>query len=424
MASRPQAAASPGDRSSTADAGAQPWQRAVWLITAAIFAASFSMAFWQPFIPLYMKELGGGDDAQALGWATVAFTGQGIARLVTGPFWGVIADRYGRKRMFLRALFSASFIILIAAVATEPWHVAVAWALQGALSGFNPAGVALISVLVPRERLTSSLGSVQAGNYAGFSIGPVIGALLAEAFGIRGAVFAASVLPMLTGVAVVFLVTRDHVGPTLRAAATATPPTRRERLRGSLAGLSFQFALGLLLYFILHTSSGLVRVSLPFAVDRFPHPGSVNAFAGWTFAAGNLGAAIGGVWIARLLRVPGRMRVLLGGVLALSGLATIALGVAGHYAVFIAAFAVTGLAQGAMLPPTNTIIASAVPVERRGTAFGWAGSFQALAFIAGPLGAALFARVSLELGYLVLGVTILAVAALMLVKLREPAATS
>ena len=43
-------------------------------------------------------------------WLAIATTAQGIARLVSGPVWGVISDRVGRKAMFLRALFLSSAV--------------------------------------------------------------------------------------------------------------------------------------------------------------------------------------------------------------------------------------------------------------------------------------------------------------------------
>ncbi len=77
-----------------------------------------------------------------------------------------------------------------------------------------------------------------------------------------------------------------------------------------------------------------------------------------------------------------------------------------------------------MLPATNTVIAAAVPFERRGAAFGLASSVQALAFVVGPLGAAYFAGVSLAAGFLALGGMVALVGAVTALALREPASDS
>ena len=74
-------------------------------IVALAVCVAISFNCWWPFLPLYALDLGADSDADALFWVAVATATQGVARLLTGPLWGVISDRYGRKVMFLRALF-------------------------------------------------------------------------------------------------------------------------------------------------------------------------------------------------------------------------------------------------------------------------------------------------------------------------------
>jgi MFS family permease len=148
------------------------------------------MSFWWPFLPLYMQQLDGGTEAEALAWVAIAMAGSGIARLLSGPIWGVIADRYGRKVMFVRALYAATAVTLLAAAAREPWHLAVAFTIQGIFSGFVPAGIALTSVSVPQSRLMGSLGTIQGAQFAGNTAGPALGAIVAAALGLRGAMIA------------------------------------------------------------------------------------------------------------------------------------------------------------------------------------------------------------------------------------------
>jgi DHA1 family multidrug resistance protein-like MFS transporter len=381
--------------------------------------ASFSMNFWMPFMPVFMKRLGAESDAAALTWAGIAFTGTGIARLVSGPLWGVLADRYGRKRMFLRALFAATITTLIAGFATEPWHVALALTSQGLFSGFIPAAVALTSVSVPRTKLTGALGVVQGAQYAGNMAGPVIGAVLAATLGLRGAILAGAIVPAAAGVIAMIAIPRDRVGIGAPV-GPATPAERAGRLATLTGGLSVQLGIGLLIFFTVHMAGGLVRNAAPIALEAFAEGESFTRLVGWTFALGGLGSAIGALGLARLLRAPGHMRVTLTAVIVAAALAHALLGAAGSALTFVAAYALTGMAQGAMLPATNTIIAAAVPYERRGAAFGMAASVQAVAFVVGPLGAAAFGRVSLPAGFAVMGLIIAGVAFTTLLALHEP----
>lgn len=404
----------------TGDEGFPRWRRSVAVIAAAAGMASFAMNFWVPFLPVYLKQLGAESDAVALAWIGAAYTGTGIGRLVGGPIWGVLSDRYGRKQMFVRALLAATLTTLIAAGAQAPWHFVVAWTSQGLLSGFIPAAVALTSVSVPRGRLTAALGSVQGAQYAGNTIGPLIGAGLAGLFGLRGAVVAGALVPTIAALMVVLTVPRDPVG---RTPVPAPETARGSRLVALTGGLSLQLGLGLLLFFTIHMTGGLVRTAAPVALARLSHRAAATDLAGLTFAVGGLASAVGAVALARLFRPTGHIRGPLVAVILAAAAAHALLGLAGGVGLFIAAFALTGLCQGAMLPATNTVIAAAVPFERRGAAFGLASSVQALAFVAGPLGAAYFAGVSLSAGFLALGGMVALVGALTALALREPGAT-
>jgi DHA1 family multidrug resistance protein-like MFS transporter len=91
-------------------------------------------------MPLYLLKVGAKSEADALFWIAVATTAQGIARLVTGPIWGVLSDRYGRKLMLLRALYLATPTTLIAAFVWQPWQMAIALTFQGLFSDSSRGG--------------------------------------------------------------------------------------------------------------------------------------------------------------------------------------------------------------------------------------------------------------------------------------------
>ncbi|MEI6666318.1 MAG: hypothetical protein WCL53_09235, partial [Chloroflexota bacterium] len=80
---------------------------------------------------------------------------------------------------------------------------------------------------------------------------------------------------------------------------------------------------------------------------------------------------------------------------------------------------VFSLVLAMMIPATNTLIATNVSRERRGTGFGVASSAQAMALMVGPITAAAFGG-ALDLGFLVGGALFLGIAALVFVAVREP----
>lgn len=403
--------------------------RAVWAIAIGSGLASMSMNFWFPFIPLYVKQLGATSDANALFWVGVAAGVQGIARLIAGPLWGVLADRYGRRAMFLRALYSASLTMALAAFATEPWHIAVALGAQGLFSGFNPAAVALISVTVPDRRLNSSLSIATAAQYIGNMAGPAIGGILAVSVGYRGAIIGGAALPAVAGVFATLAVPRDRVGtaPVAREEAEARPTAGMdaatswlpEWLRPVWALLTAQFALALLIWFGSFTFSQMLRIAAPIALERIVGVEAAPAASGVAFTAAGLGGVVGVVAAQRFVR-PGQLRWSLILTSIGAGLGHFVVPYATGGTLFILAFAVIAMLQATMVPATNTLIAANAPRARRGTAFGLASGVQALAFMLGPMAAAWFATVSLTLGFWVLGVAFLLLGLMIALAVREP----
>jgi MFS transporter, DHA1 family, multidrug resistance protein len=415
-----------GARSAVANASRFARERAqngtgpVAVIATGAGIASFSMNFWIPFLPLYMKHLGATSDANALFWVGIATAGQGVARLISGPFWGILSDRVGRKLMFMRALYFATATTAIAAFATEPWHVAIAFACQGLFSGFIPAAVALTSVTVPDSRLNSSLGLVTGAQYLGNTVGPAVGAVLAVMFGLRGAIFAGAILPAIAATLVLFLVPRDHVAQRPRTKVPGEDTTAVTAEASFWRSLSFQFYLAIVLYFLLFGLGQLVRFATPLALVDLSGSANVETAVGIAFTIAGVASVVGIMLVGRRYIQPGRFRVMLAVAAIVTALAHVLLAFSPGVAVFVIWFSVISLLQAAMLPATNTLIASNVSRDRRGTAFGLASSAQAIAFMVGPMTAAGFAAWSMDLGFIVVGACFLVLGVFVYFKLKEP----
>jgi DHA1 family multidrug resistance protein-like MFS transporter len=407
------AEAAPPNPSALDEDTARYW-RTTLSIALAAGLGSLSFNFWWPFMPLFLLELGASSEADAIFWIAIASTAQGVARLVTGPVWGVLSDRLGRKIMLLRALYFASGTTLIAAVINEPWQIALAFSFQGVFSGFIPAAVALTSVSVPDSRLNSSLSMVTGAQYIGNTLGPAIGAGLALLFDYRGAIFVAALLPSIAATAVLFLVPTDRVGSQARQ---ATAGEKKEKLEPFQ--ITLQFTLVIFLYFILFSLTQLLRLITPIALQQISSEG-VAGVTGVAFTLGGLSSAFALVVVGRRFFRAGHMRSALVVSSLLTGGAHLLLAFADTVVLYVAIFALISLLEAAMIPATNTLIAGNASRARRGTAFGIASSAQAIAFMAGPMAAALFTAVSLDLGFVVLGGLFLGLGGLLLLGLREP----
>ncbi len=284
--------------------------RIEWSIAAGAFLASFAMNFWWPFLPLFLQDIGATSDANALFWVAIATSVQGVARLVTGPVWGVLSDQYGRKLMLVRALYAATFTTVIAAVAQAPWVIVVSLAMQGLLSGFIPAAVALTTVSVPEARISRSLGIVTAGQYLGGTIGPVTGAWLAEFVGYRGAIVASAILPALAATWIIFAVPRDSV--TLRVRKKKGEPAKpaANEPKESMWKFGQTFWIAVALYFGLFALNQLIRTATPIALKDRVGGDSAASYSGWAFSAGGVGSVIAVFLFPRLVRNVGHRKQL------------------------------------------------------------------------------------------------------------------
>lgn len=392
--------------------------RVTWTIATAAGIGSLSVLFWVPFLPLYVRELGATSDADALFWVAIANFGLGIGRLISGPLWGIVADRFGRKLMFVRALSFASITMLIAGVAQEPWQVTLAFISQGLLSGFIPAAVALTSVSVTDAKMSRALSLVTGAQYLGNTIGPSIGALVAISFGYRGAIFAGATLPLFAAALVYFSVPRDHIEA--RATTEATATGEGHPAQPLWRTLSRQFYLAIFIFFVLFALDQLVRLITPIALEQITGSEDVKGLVGVAFTAAGVAAVAGVALIGQRFVGPGRLRITLFlGTLAAAAMYLV-LAVAGNEAVYIGAFALIALVQATLVPATNALVAGNVPRARRGTGFGIAGSAQAISFLVGPMGAAALAAVSISLGFVVLAVLLAGLSLLLFFTLREP----
>ena len=373
-----------------------------------------------------MKQLGATSDANALFWVAVASSTLGVARLIAGPVWGVLSDRYGRRAMFLRALYCTSLTMLVAGLATQPWHIAASFLLQGLFSGFTPAAVALTSVTVSDRRLNSSLSVITGAQYVGNTFGPAIGTLLAFQFGFRGAIIAGAALPLIAGLFSSFTVPKDRVGvvPAAKTSSDDDTTAAADAATASRASsiwtlMTPQMVIAMAVWFCSMAFGQYVRTVTSISLEHIVGAGNATGLSGAAFTLTGVGGVCGVVFARRFVR-PGLLRTTILLTCLGIGLGHLVLPAVPTAYVFIGTISGIAVLQAAMVPAINTLIAANAPRDRRGTAFGIASGVMAVAAMVGPMAVAGFAAISLNLGFAVLGAAFLVLGVVVRFIVREP----
>lgn len=159
-----------------------------------------------PFLPFFIKELGITEADELKRWSGLAVSGTFITAFIATPLWGWLGDRVGKKSMVVRAIFGLAVSQLLIGLSANVYQLFIFRMVQGALSGFIAAALALVSSNTPKENSGYAIGLLASSTAAGNVLGPFVGGLLADSFGYRNVFFITAVLCTISGILVMFFV--------------------------------------------------------------------------------------------------------------------------------------------------------------------------------------------------------------------------
>lgn len=413
------------------------WKRNLLFIWIGVFVGLVGANFVFPFIPFYIEDLGVSDDSQVAFLSGVTASMAGLSLTITAPIWGAMADRYGRKPMFLRALVGAGVLIGLMGIVTAVWQLIFLRFLMGAFAGTMGAAAALVASSTPREKMGYALGTLQTGQFAANMLGPVLGGVAAASLGIRESFFFCAALYAVAA-GMVYIYVREGAPPeTAAAQAGATKEPAGGLIHNLKAVLTQrQVLLMLVLLFVLWLSTTFVRPVMPISIQDFADAGDGEHvelhFFGWGTTAGKeaaTGYAFGVIGltstIAAFMVAPLGERLgyrnTVAGAAVMTGLMFPLVALADSPSMFMVALGAVGLFQGAMVPGTNALIAASSPEGKQGSTFGLAASMQSMALLLGPLGGgATSSLAGIDAVYVSIGVMIALAGAVAMLLIREP----
>ncbi|MDQ3070511.1 MAG: MFS transporter [Acidobacteriota bacterium] len=338
------------------------WFRNQLAVTFASFIGFMGFTLVMPFLPLYFRELGLTDTGEIALWTGFSMGVTPALTAVLAPAWGRLADRYGRKIMVERSLFS--FVIVMGAMAfvSEPWHVFALRAVQGLFAGYGALTLTMAAESAPRHRMADAIGFVQTAQRLGPALGPVIGGGLAHMVGLRNTFIVASACYAFA-VGLVFILYKEAPLPSGEA--------RDARGRVSFRDvLSFEnFIILMAVVFGLQFIDRSFGPVLPLYLDESGVPAwRVPLVAGLIFSTAAGAAAVGNYVAGRLQSRPARLVLASSAIVSMAASALFAL--APPVWAMVAASAIFGLGTGVAMTTAYTEAGKMIPQGAHGTGFG------------------------------------------------------
>jgi MFS transporter, DHA1 family, multidrug resistance protein len=363
------------------------WQRSLAALWVAQALTMIGFSFFFPFVPLFIQAMGVDDVVAATQWAGVIAAASSISMAVAQPFWGRMADRWGRKPMVVRSMVGSGVLTVLMGFSTSPEQLLVLRFLQGAVTGTIAASTALVTTSVPANRIGFALGAMQGAVFVGMSVGPLIGGIMSDTAGFRPAFQVAGVL-MLVGAVIVMALVRENF--TRPAAGTVRAGMWAESRSLMALGL---FPLLLAVVFLAQFGNFTITPVLSLFVAELTGEAGAATAAGLVLAATGTVSAVSSLVLGRVSDRVGARAILPVCILGI-GLLSFPQAAVQQLWQLLVLRAAMGVFIGGLMPSANALVAAAVPHGQRGAAFGITSSAVAASHAGGPLFGAAVASVA------------------------------
>jgi DHA1 family multidrug resistance protein-like MFS transporter len=357
------------------------WQTTLWIMFAAqlLSAVGFSVIF--PFLPLYVADLGSSTGTSLEFWAGMAFSAQALTMAIASPIWGSLSDRLGYKLMVERAMYGGAVVLLLMGLARSAEQLVLLRAIQGLITGTVSAANALLAAVAPRERMGYAMGALQMGQWTGVAAGPLIGGVIADAYGFHAPFFLTAALLLLSGVLVSLGVRGDAPRPPQPAAGPRPSMLAGWRALVAAPGMALTYGLR----FLSSLAGTMLLPFTPLFIQSLMHGDArIGTFTGLVVAVASAAGTATAIFFGRLGDRRGHRRVLIGCALA-AALCYLPQSLVREPWQLLALQALSGAAWGGITPALSALLARYGGTGNEGAVYGLDNSIVAAARALAPL---------------------------------------
>jgi DHA1 family multidrug resistance protein-like MFS transporter len=354
------------------------WRRNLWFLWVGNFMTGMGFSMTVPFLALFIDTLGTFNKWQLNMLTGIAFAITFLAKAIVSPYWGKLADQYGRKPMCLRASLGMTVTITACGFVPNVAVLIVLRAIQGCFSGYINNANAIVAASVPLDRSGKALGTLATGNVVGTLLGPLIGGILADSFGYREAYYVTGMMMF-----VVFMMTLLFVHEQF------TPVQKDEMVPTKQIFRELQYPLliwGLFITTMIIQAANMSMTSVvSLLIKELCHNhGQIALVSGVITSLPGVVTLIASPLLGMLSDRVGPEKVLMNG-LVLAVICFIPMGFITNVWQLGALRALLGISDAALLPAIQSLMTFYVPKSGFGRIFSYNQSFQALGSVGGPM---------------------------------------
>lgn len=351
------------------------WKRNLYILWLTQVLSLMGFGFGLPFLPFYMEKLGVTNPDQLKLYTGIMNVLPALTMAFAAPVWGVLADRYGRKLMILRAMFSASALLALMGLVQNVASLFVLRALQGLFTGTITAASTFVASNTPKDRLSYALGFLSSASFLGSSLGPFFGGITGDLVGFRISFMIGSSL-MLAGALIALRFLKedpDSFG-------------KKEQTEGRHGIKYFLQMVGILLFMIMlqRFVRGIFQPFMPLYLKDIRGPERIASWTGFVNMMIGLATALAGLTLTRLGDRMDKNKVisiLLGVGLVLSVGLIFPLG----FWSFVLLYTLMFFFLGGVEPLMTSLSAERVESHQRGVLFGYQGMLGSIGFMLAPM---------------------------------------
>lgn len=348
------------------------------IILFANFLVAGTMTMIMPFLSLYIETFGEFSDAYVLKWAGLIFGATFITAFIMSPIWGRVADRYGFKPVLIINGLGIALSVFLMGFVTNVETFFLLRLFNGVVTGFIPTSLAFISAQAERHEAGKVLGTLQMGSVAGTLFGPVLGGLLADAFGFQYTFIITAVAVATAALLVLFGIQEQKKEKKKKEVSYSRRAIVRSILLHPLM-LTIMFVTTLI-----QIGNFSIQPLLSLYVSHLTEAQEVAFLAGLTFSATGVGSFLFSRQWGKLGDRIGYEKVL-ASLLVLACLFIIPQAFVTSLWQLVLLRLLFGIAVGGLIPTTTALVRREAPLSIQGEMMGYNTSFRFLGNIIGPM---------------------------------------